>query len=282
LSLRVEAFGDAPRLLIGLRRLREQGLTPRDLLFVALSPSGAIHVALPAEPIATGLEEKLTLEWPLDGRFFHFDALHRLPGGVLVWNGDRRLKDPGNAPEVAEALAVFLSRTGVDNVLFGCRPHQMGSWMAKKAQAVALHEVGVVEVLPVGTGLLARKVMDDRLFYLSLEELAVTGRLDGFTPVFTSPLGNLLMLERRVTNQRLVLSCQRGLVELDVSWLPDVAEVARTPTDGTLAVLGRMEGGGFVVTSGRPEAWGLADVRPASLVRSSGASLLELGRAVQQ
>ena len=33
--------------------------------------------------------------WPIEGRFFHFDAIHRLPGDFVLWNGDRRLEGPG-------------------------------------------------------------------------------------------------------------------------------------------------------------------------------------------
>jgi hypothetical protein len=47
-----------------------------------------------------------------------------------------------------------------------------------------------------------------------------------------------------------------------------------------MAVVGRIDGGAFAVTSGRKEEWGLADLRPALLVGAPGDSLVELGRAL--
>ena len=35
--------------------------------------------------------DKLSLVPPWEGRYFHFDAIHRLPGNTVLWNGDRRL-----------------------------------------------------------------------------------------------------------------------------------------------------------------------------------------------
>src|SRR5262245_34718741 len=128
----VERFGEPASLLRGMKRLRETGLTPRGLLFLALSPDGAIHVGIPEDPeqitqIKVG--EKLALVWPQAGRFFHFDAIHRLPGEFVLYNGDRRLKDPGDAAEVALLVASFLKGGSAKNVLFGCTPHQSGSWL---------------------------------------------------------------------------------------------------------------------------------------------------------
>ena len=279
----VEKFTGPSSLLTGLKRLRTSGVTPRGLLFVALSPDGAIHVATPSDPdevtrIRVG--EKLALVWPEEGRYFHFDSVHRLPGNFIVWNGDRRLKDPGDAPEVASLIASYLKGMSAKNVLFGCTPHQPGSWLAEGKNVVALHEHGVCEVVPVAQGLFARRVMDHRLFFLPFTLLASTGRVDGWKPVFESQLGNLLMLERRVLGDRLVLSCERGLIEVDVSQVPQVIETARATTNGSMAVVGRIDGGSFAVTSGKPQPWGLDETRPALLIGSPGDTLSDLGRAL--
>jgi hypothetical protein len=279
----VETFGEPAALLRGLKGLRGSGLTPRGMLFLALSPDGRIHLGLPSDPdqitqIKVG--DKLALVWPLEGRFFHFDAIHRLPGDFVLWNGDRRLKDPGDAAQVATLVASFLKGGSARNVLFGCTPHQSGSWLAHGKDAVALHEQGYVEVVPVPQGLFARRVMDHQLFFHPFAQLAATGRLNNWGPVFASPLGNILLVERRVMNDRLVLSCERGLVEVDVSTVPLVTETARATTNGSMAVVGRVDGGAFAVTSGTPQPWGLDGLRPALLVGGAGATLGDLGRAL--
>ncbi|HZS35823.1 MAG TPA: hypothetical protein VFF06_03305 [Polyangia bacterium] len=279
----VEKFTGPASLLQGLKRLRERGITPRGLLFLALSPDGAIHIAVPEDPeqvTSIKIGEKLALVWPLEGRYFHFDNIHRLPGDFVLYNGDRRLKDPGDAPEVAQLVASFVKGSSAKNVLFGCTAHQPGSWLVENKTVVALHEHGVCEVVPVAQGLFARRVMDHRLFFLPFARLASTGRVDGWGPVFDSPLGNVLLLERRVLADRLVLSCEHGLVEVDVSQVPRVVETARATTNGSMAVVGRIDGGSFAVTSGTPQPWGLDEMRPALLVGGAGAQLADLGRAL--
>jgi hypothetical protein len=285
MSVTVESFSGPPSLLRGLRSMRERGITPRGLLFLALSPDGTVHVGVPDDPeqiTSIKIGEKLALVWPLDGRYYHYDAIHRLPGDFVLWNGDRRLKDPGDAGEVTQIIASFLKGSSARNVLFGCTPHQPGSWLAHNRTVVALHEQGVCEVVPVAQGLFARRVMDAHLFYLPFSSLASTGRVDGWTPVFESPLGNILLLERRMLGDRLVLSCAHGLVEVDVSQVPTVVERARATTNGSMAVVGRIDGGAFAVTSGKPQPWGLDGMRPALLVGSPGQSLVDLGKALQQ
>ena len=283
-GISVEKYTGPAPLIQGLKALRERGVTPRGLLFLALAPDGTIHIAVPedAEHFATlKVGEKLALVWPLPGRFFHFDAVHRLPGEFVLWNGDRRLKDPGTATEVARIVASFVKGGSARNVLFGCTPHQSGSWLGEGARTVVpLHEQGYVEVVPVATGLFARRVMDHRLFFLPFALLASTGRLDGWGPVFESPLGNLLLLERRVMNDRLVLSCERGLVEVDVSQVPRVVETARANTNGSMGIVGRIDGGQFAVTSGKAQPWGLDEMRPALLIGSPGDTLVNLGQAL--
>jgi len=281
----IEKFSGPSTLLGGLKRLRQRGITPRGLLFLALSPDGTINLAVPGDPDSVEsikVGEKLALVWPEPGRFFHFDAIHRLPGDFVLWNGDRRLKDPGDAPETAQLVASFLKGSSAKNVLFGCTPHQPGSWLAEGRNVVTLHDHGVCEVVPVATGMFARRVMDHHLYFLPFAQLASTGRVDGWQEVFASPLGNVLMLERRVIGDRLVLSCERGLVEVDVSAVPKVVEIARAQSNGSMAVVGRIDGGAFAVTSGKPQPWGLDETRPALLVGSPGDTLADLGRALEK
>jgi hypothetical protein len=282
-SVFVEKYTGPAPLIQGLKKLRERGVTPRGLLFLALAPDGAIHIGVPDDPeqfASLKVGQKLALVWPLEGRFFHYDAIHRLPGDFVLWNGDRRLKDPGDAAEVAQLLAAFIKGMSAKNVLFGCTPHQPGSWLADGKNVIALHEHGFVGVVPVAQGMFARKVMDHRLFFLPFAQLAATGRVDGWTPVFDGPLGNVLMLERRVVSDRLVLSCEKGLIEVDVSQVPRVVETARATTNGSIAVVGRIDGGEFAVTTGKPEPWGLAEARPALLIGSPGDTLADLGKAL--
>ncbi len=282
-SVIVEKYSGPTALLHGLRTLRSNGLTPRGLLFVAIAPDGSIHLGRPSDPeLITKIKigEKLALVWPTPGRFFHFDAVHRLPGNFVLWNGDRRLKDPGNASEVAILIAAFLKGSSAKNVLFGCTSHQPGSWLMQGRNVVAVHDQGVVEVVPVPQGLLARKVMDPQLYYLPFARLTSTGRLDGWIPIFESPLGNVLLLERRALGDSLVMSCEGGLVEVDVSTLPESREIARATTNGSMAVVGRIDGGAFAVTSGKPQPWGLDELRPALLIGGAGATLVDLGNAL--
>jgi hypothetical protein len=279
----VEKYTGPAPLLQGLRALRQRGVTPRGVLFLALSSDGAIHIGVPDDAndfASLKIGDKLALVWPLEGRFFHYDAVHRLPGDFVLWNGDRRLKDPGDAAETAQLIASFLKGMSAKNVLFGCTPHQPGSWLAEGKNVVALHEHGVVEVVPVAQGLFARRTMDHHLFFLPFARLAATGRVDGWAPVFESPLGNVLLLERRVMGDRLVLSCERGLVEVDVAQVPRVVETARATTNGSLGVVGRIDGGAFAVTSGTPQPWGLDEMRPALLIGSPGQTLADLGTAL--
>jgi hypothetical protein len=285
MSVVVESFRGPPPLLRGLRTMRERGITPRGLLFLALSPDGTANVGVPDDPeqiTSIKVGEKLALVWPNEGRYYHWDAIHRLPGDFILWNGDRRLKDPGDAAEVTQLVASFLKGSNAKNVLFGCTPHQPGSWLSHGRTVIPLHEQGVCEVVPTAQGLFARRVMDAHLFYLPFSSLASTGRVDGWSPVFESPLGNILLLERRILGDRLVLSCEQGLVEVDVSQVPGVAERARATTNGSMAVVGRIDGGAFAVTSGKPQPWGLDEMRPALLIGSPGETLIDLGKALAQ
>ncbi len=121
--------------------------------------------------------------------------------------------------------------------------------------------------------------------------------MEGWLPVFQSPLGNILLVERRVVDNRLTLSCERGLVEVEVSDLPTVRERARLPfvlpafdedaiesleddlTEQLTvcpAVLGRLGGEAFVLTRGVPQPWGLRDLAPAELWTAPSGELREI------
>ena len=283
----VERFAEPASFVRGLSRLRQGGLTPRGLLFIALSPDGAVHVGTPADSdkvTSIKIGEKLALVWPEEGRFFHFDAVHRLPGNFTLYNGDRRLKDPGSALEVAQVVAGFLKGSSAKNVLFGCTAHQPGSWLSIGRQTVPLHELGFVEVVPVPQGLIARRQVDAQLYFLPAHKLVAGGRLgasaEDWQPVFSASLGNVLLMERRVMGDRLVLSCEEGMVEVNVADVPNVFETLAVRTNGTMAVVGRIDGGAFAVTSGTKQEWGLSDLRPALLIGGAGDNLIDLGRAL--
>src|SRR5262249_10034277 len=95
---------------LGLAQLRLTGLTTRGDLFVALDARGAAHIAVPehmAEVTRIKVGDKLALETPFAG-CYHFDSIHRLSGHGVLWNGDRRLAQPGSAAELAVAVAEWL------------------------------------------------------------------------------------------------------------------------------------------------------------------------------
>lgn len=282
-AIHVERYAEPTGFLLGLAALRRRGLTPRGLLFLALESSGAISVGVPddLDRVATlKVGDKLGLEWPRAGRYYHFDSVHRLRDGFYLFNGDRRLGQPGNVREVAGLVADFLKAGAAPNVFFGCTPHQPGSWLVGGNDQVALHESGFVEVVPVARGLLARRIMDARLWMLPWARVVETGRVDLWDPVYESPHGNLLMLERRIIADRLVLTCERGLVEVDLSWLPEVAERERVALSSGCGVVGRVAGAAFAVTQGRVQPWGLDELRPATLVGAAECSLHELASAL--
>jgi hypothetical protein len=313
--MRIESYADSMALLRGLGALKQHGLTARGLLFLALSPQGRIYLALPEHPeqiqhpeLRVG--EKLALRWPEGGelpqRLYHFDSIHALRDDFSVHNGDRRLAQPGNAIEVGSVVARFVRSCGASSIFFGCTPHQPGSWLQGGAQVVALHDFGIVEVVPVPSGLLARRMHDHRLYLLTFADIARTGHLEGWLPIYEGPYGNILLVERRVVKDRLVLSCERGLVEVEVGDLPRVHERARLPlwipppaSDNPFAddeppdvvcpaVLGRMGGEAFVLTHGHAQPWGLRDLSPAEVwgsptgeLRDISSWLLQLGVAAQ-
>jgi hypothetical protein len=291
-ATRVYHYRDPAAVILGLKELRKQGLTPRGLLFVALDPRGETNICVPEDFDAVAsirVGDKLSLVPPWEGqRLFHFDAVHRLPGSHLgvLWNGDRRLGDTGSAPEVAVAISEWLKGSSAKNVFLGCTPHVPGSWWTVDhlSAVTDLHVQGYLDCVVTTTGILARKIDDRRLFFLDFQTFATNGTpTEGWQEVFTSEMGNVLLLERRVLNYRLVCTCEEGLVEIDVSHLPDlVIETARVPMRSGFGVVGRIDNGAFAVTAGTIEPWGLTNMSPAMLVGSPTEKLLDLPRTLRQ
>jgi len=287
-ATRVYHYRDPAAVILGLKELRKQGLTPRGLLFVALDPRGETYIAVPEDIDAVStikVGDKLSLVPPWEGRYFHFDAVHRLPGDSVLWNGDRRLGATGSAPEVAVAISEWLKGSMAKNVFLGCAAHVPGSWWTVDhvSAVVELHALGFLDCVVTTTGILARKIDEPRLFHLEFQALAQNGSpTEGWQEVFTSEIGNILLVERRVLQYRLVLTCERGLIEVDVSHLPDlVIETARVPMRSGFGVVGRIDGGAFAVTAGTIEPWGLTNMSPAMLVGSPTESLLDLPKTLR-
>jgi hypothetical protein len=285
---RVYHYRDPAAVILGLKELRKQGLTPRGLLFVALDPRGETYIAVPEDLDAVAnirVGDKLSLVPPWEGRYFHFDAVHRLPGDSVLWNGDRRLGDTGSAPEVAVAISEWLKGSSAKNVFLGCAAHVPGSWWTVDhlSAVIDLHAMGFVDCVVTTSGVLARKIDDARLFQLEYSALREHGTPTmGWNEAFKSEIGNILLVERRVLQYRLVLTCERGLVEIDVSHLPDlVIETARVPMRSGFGVVGRIDGGAFAVTAGTIEPWGLTNMSPAMLVGSPTGSLLDLPKTLR-
>jgi hypothetical protein len=285
---RVYHYRDPAAVILGLKELRKQGLTPRGLLFVALDPRGETYLAVPEDLDAVAnvrVGDKLSLVPPFEGRYFHFDAVHRLPGDSVLWNGDRRLGDTGSAPEVAVALSEWLKGSSAKNVFLGCTPHQPGSYWCVDhlSPVIDLHAQGFLDCVVTVNGILARKIDNNRLYHLEFKTLRGVGKpTEGWQEVFKSEMGNILLVERRVLQYRLVLTCEKGLVEIDVSHLPDlVIETARVPMASGFGVVGRIDGGAFAVTAGTIEPWGLTNMSPAMLVGSPTDSLLELPKTLR-
>ncbi len=288
LAQRIYHYRDPAAVILGLKELRKQGLTPRGLLFVALDPRGETYIAVPEDLDAVAtikVGDKLSLVPPWQGRYFHFDAVHRLPGNTVLWNGDRRLGGTGSAPEVACAISEWLKGSAAKNVFLGCAAHVPGSWWTVDylSSVLDLHAMGFLDCVVTTTGILARKIDSAGLYHLDYQSLAQHGSpSEGWQEVFKSEMGNILLVERRVLQYRLVLTCERGLVEIDVSHLPElVIETARVPIRSGVGIVGRIDGGAFAVTQGTIEPWGLTNMGPATLVGSPTESLLELPKTLR-
>src|SRR5437868_3380240 len=115
--MRIESYSDQFGLIRGLGTLRQQGLSPRGMLFLALNSQGRIYLAVPEElqkidNSAMRVGEKLALRWPdsddIPQRLYHYDSIHALRDDFCVINGDRRLSHPGNAIEAGSVVARFV------------------------------------------------------------------------------------------------------------------------------------------------------------------------------
>ncbi len=281
-------FREPAAALIGFQELAKRGITPRGVLFIALDTRGECHVAIPSDAARVAdlrVGDKMTCETPWEGRYYHFDAIHRLPGDTVLWNGDRRLDDTGSAAEIAFGVSRWLKQLGAKDMFLGCTPHQPGSWWIsdERARVADLHASGIVDAVVTQSGLLARRIGEPGLFHLDFATLRNKGIRGNWTEVFRSNLGNILMLERRVINYSLVLSCERGLIEVDLSGLPEHITERQRSGDATrgLGVVGRIDGGAFAVCQGEVEPWGLARITPAWLVNATGQSLAELPREIE-
>jgi hypothetical protein len=271
-------YGSAIAMIHGLKEEFKAGLRPRDVVFCALDPRGDVHICVPKRMRdVKGLKvgEKLGLPPTLEGRRYHLDAVHPVGGDAVVINGDRRIGNISSLVDVAALVSWFVKEAEDKSIFFGCTPHQPGSWWVSGEQAIALHTKGFVEIVVAEQGLLARRIMDDGLFFLP-KEAAVQGGVEQWQRVYTSPLGNVLMLERRLLYDQLVLSCQGGLVEVDLYDLPKISEAGRFTLPGGFAVVGRITNGAFAVARGTPMDWGFEDLEPAQLVGSVGCSFMEL------
>jgi hypothetical protein len=275
---RVLHFTSALAMIQGLKKLFKEGLRPRGIMFMALDAGGDVYLVVPERPkdvnsIRVG--NKLALELPLQGRMYYLDAVHPIGSDMVVVNGDRRIGNLSSMVDVAALTSWFVKEAGDESIFFGCTSHQPGSWWISGENAVALHGRGFVEIVPAAQGLLARRIMDAGLYFLP-QEAALSGENENWQKIYESPLGNILMLERRLLFDQLVLSCHDGLVEVDLYDLPHVSESGRFRIQGGYAVVGRISGGAFAVTQGTPMDWGFEGLRPATLVGSEGCSFKEL------
>jgi hypothetical protein len=271
-------FSSSLAMIQGLKKLFREGLRPKNILFVALDENGDAHVVLPerlkdVDNLKVG--HKLSLPWPNDENLFYIDAVHPIGREVAVLNGDRRLGKFASMVDVVALVSWFVKEAKTESVFFGCTPHQPGSWWVSGEKTIAQHTRGFVEIVPTLQGLLARRTMDNGLYFLPAEA-AVTGGIEHWQKIFESPLGNILMLDRRLLHDQLVWSCQEGLVELDVYDLPKVSESGRCRLKGGFAVVGRITGGAFAVARGKPMDWGFDELKPATLVGSEGCTFAEL------
>ena len=284
---RVLKFPNVPTLLRGVTDLRRAGITPRGLLFLAVDLAGTTYVGVPenvdeVEKIKVG--HKLSLAQKEDlGQVYYFDSVHRLGERLVLFNGDRRLGNCASAVEVAVVVSMFLKASSAKNVFFGCTAHQPGSWLARgEDDSTAMHQHGYVEAVPTPQGLIARRTLDEHLFFLPAGADGGYAFLDSWLEVFSSPLGNILMLERRIIGNSLVITCERGLVEVNVAGLPVVRELRRVELTGGFGIVGRVDRGAFAVTAGKVEAWGLDELKPALLIGAEGTTLTELAAALSR
>lgn len=251
---------------------------------MALNERGEAHLAV-AEDLNDGAKikigQKLALSPPFSGRVFYFDAVHPVGHRSAIVNGDRRIGKLATLADATALIASYAEEMDGQSVFFGCTPHQPGSWWVQGTNVVPLHERGFVDCVPLEAGVVARKTLDNVLYFLPADS-AVSGDVRQWKPVYASSLGNILMLERRVRAGRIVLSCQRGLVEVDLRALPNVREETAVELQGGYAILGRITDGAFAVSRGIAEDWGFDELGPAALLGSRGGNLKKLAKLLSK
>lgn len=264
--------------------MRGQGIHGRGLLFLALNERGEAHLAV-AEDLSDGAKikigQKLALKPPFSGRVFYFDAVHPVGRRSAIVNGDRRIGKLATLVDATALVASYAEEMDGQSVFFGCTPHQPGSWWVQGTSAIALHERGFVECVPMEAGVVARRILDNALYFLPADS-TVAGDIREWQKIYSSPMGNILMVERRPKDGRLVLSCQRGLVEVDLRNLPKVREETAVDLAGGYAVLGRITDGAFAVSRGNAEDWGFDELGPATLLGSRGGNLKKLAKLLSK
>ncbi len=268
----------------GIKQLHWHGITPSELLFLAFDKNGDVKMQIAAQAADVSslkVGRKLGLPWPFEGQMYYLDAVHPLgPRGVVI-NGDRRISKFFSLIDVAVWLSWFVKIAGDQSVFFGVTPHQPGSWWIEDEHIEPLHPRGFVDIVVHPAGLLARRIMDPGLYFLANEDVCLGG-LSNWRRLYESTLGNVLMLERRIVDQRLVLNCQEGLVEVDLSSLGQVQESGRLVIRSGHGVVGRISQDAFAVTRGKPMDWGYDELQPATLVGSKGWTFPRLCSVLQQ
>lgn len=278
-EMRLVTFPSSFSLIRGLKRLREEDVHGRRLLFLALSERGEAHLAIDDDPHSPRLKvgQKLVLEPPFSGRVFYCDSIHPIARRTAIVNGDRRLGKTAAFVDATALISGYVDEMDGVSVFFGSTPHQPGSWWIQEEEIIPLHERGFVEILPIDAGLLARRTVDNGLYFLP-ENSAIAGDIRQWQKVYESDLGNILMVERRPKQGSLVLSCQKGLIEVDIRSIPKVKALHHITLEDDYAVLGRISGGAFTVAKGVAKDWGFDELEPAMLLGARGGNFKALAK----
>ena len=277
-------YRNATSLYLGLK---QRNLTARSILLLALDARGAVYIATPKNKETVSnmkVGDKFTLSPPWKGEFFYFDAIHKLPSDVLLWTGDRRLMQTGSGQDVANTLAEWMKTTKDKNLFLGCTPHQPGAWCSSGPldQITTLHQIGIVDPTVSAQGLIARRIGEPFLYYLPWNQLNHIAEPQQWNKIYTSNRGNILFLERRILHHRIALSCEQGIIEVSLTDLPNVEVISSIRLESGFAIVGRIDGGAFAVTTGQVKKWGLDDILPAYLVGAENESLSALQQILGQ
>ncbi len=271
----------------GMKKLLRQGLSPEEMLFLAFDRKGDVRLQIsrfPDHTVKLRPGHKLALKRPFEQDMFYLDAAHPLNRMVVVINGDRRIGRLPSLVDVGVWMSWFVEKSGTRSVFFGCAPHMPGSWWihGPDERVVPLHTSGFVDIVVApDRGLLARRSFEPHLYYLPMAD-AVAGRLDRWEKIYSSPLGNLLLLERRMVDDRLLLNCRDGLVEVGWEAEGKVVEHGIKRAQCGCAVVGRVAEGTFAVSKGRPVDWGFDALSPATLVGVKECSFDRLTEALRK